>query len=63
MLAHSAANATIAVQEGQPELLEPEHAHHAVRTLAGAWVLVALTIAAGTRGLLGTVPLAARGSK
>ncbi len=58
VLAHSAANASVlvAVADGLPELLEPDHAARSVRVLAGAWSLVALALVAATRGRLGRRP-------
>ena len=57
VLAHSTVNATflVAIREGLPEVLEPEHASRAMRAITGAWAVVALAIAGGTRGRLASV--------
>jgi uncharacterized protein len=58
VLAHSGVNATflVAIMEGLPEVLEPDHAPRTMWTIAGAWAVVALAIAGGTRGRLALAP-------
>jgi hypothetical protein len=64
VLAHSAVNATflVAIREGLPDVLEPDHAPRTMRAVAGAWAVVALAIAAGTRGRLALTPRTSRAS-
>jgi uncharacterized protein len=58
VLAHSAVNATflVAIREGLPDVLEPDDAPRTMRVLAGTWTVLALAIAAGTRGRLALTP-------
>jgi uncharacterized protein len=64
VLAHSAVNATflVAIREGLPDVLEPDHAPRTMRAIAGAWGVVALAIAAGSRGRLALTPRTSRAS-
>jgi hypothetical protein len=58
VLAHSAVNATflVAIREGLPDVLEPDHAPRTMRAVAGTWAVLALAIATATRGRLAATP-------